>query len=102
MNGDLLDRRVVAALGAINAGRHAGMADLFDLLGGSVYELSQAVTGQAELAEDATVETFTRIWTLARHRSPESTATRWVLDLACDVACVRRAGRDISATNHHP
>ena len=62
------------------------MGDLVDLLGDSVYRLSKAVTGDDSDAEDAAVETFLQIWERVPRHLADETATRWVFELACEVA----------------
>lgn len=103
MNDELRDRRVAHALADMAAGQATGLGDLFDLLGDAVYRLSQTLTHDEEAAEDAAVETFRRLWERVPRHLANGTETRWVLDVACDVACgVRQASeyrnRDSDAT----
>lgn len=86
MTQDAFDRQVADALAAIEAGRLSGLDQLYDLLSGSVYELSRLVTGSRRAAENATVQTFVRVWAGAGHRAPDLIGARWVLELACDSA----------------
>ena len=86
MKQDAFDRQVADALAAIDAGRLSGLDQLYDLMSSSVYELSRLVTGSRRAAEDATVQTFVRVWSGAGHRAADSTGASWVLELACDSA----------------
>lgn len=86
MTQDAFDRQVADALAAIDAGRLSGLDQLYDLMSGSVYELSRLVTGSRRAAEDATVHTFVRVWSSTGLRSSDATGARWVLELACDSA----------------
>ncbi len=89
MDTSQFDRRVAHALQSIADGRPSGVADLYDLLGDSVYRLSLTFTGEGAKAEAATKETFTRI-----RQSPPAllrrSAVQWVRELACETACRQR------------
>ena len=81
MNSGQFERQVAQALVAIAARRLSGMADLYDLLGDSVYSISLSFTGDTAQAEAATVKTLVQIWQFpARH--PDHWTARWVLELA--------------------
>jgi DNA-directed RNA polymerase specialized sigma24 family protein len=90
MDDAVRDRLVAGALNEVAAGRARGLETLYELLGGSVYRLSEAVTGDRTAAERATVETFTEVWRQLPDHVCADSASAWILDLACSIACRTR------------
>lgn len=84
---DARNRSLMAALSSLAGGRADATADLYDMIGPSVYQLAFMITDERASAERATVETFVRVGETAAWVPREaSDARRWILDVACCVA----------------
>ncbi|MBL8896685.1 MAG: sigma-70 family RNA polymerase sigma factor [Planctomycetes bacterium] len=89
---------------ALRAGRSESLRAIYDAASPRVHGLALRITGDARLAEEATVETFVRAWRRAATYDPaRGDALAWLLALARSAALDGlRAARRSAATAPEP
>lgn len=87
------DPSIASLLGLVARDDAGAFALLYDRLARSVYSLCLRVVGDAQLAEDATQETFVKLWrSAARYDEARGSGAAWVAAIARNAA-VDRARR---------
>ena len=66
----------------IAAGDQQAFEELFDRLSGDVFKLCYSLLLNRQAAEDATQDTFIKLWRNAENWKPDATAKTWIMTIA--------------------
>ena len=89
--------RVEEALAGVARGESRALETLYGEMKGAVYGLCLAILGDRPEAEDATQETFLKVWQSAARHRPGADGRAWVLAIARNEARQRLRSRRLSA-----
>lgn len=77
------DRQAAHCIDLMSKGERQGLAQLYDLLSGTVYSLAYRVLGDAAEAQDVLQEIFLQVWnTAASYEQHRGSVFSWVVTLA--------------------